>query len=61
MGEPNTCTIREGTGESDEWYADWYKCTGKDCGQMVITESFNWCPVCGRKIKWLTREGKPRQ
>ena len=37
----------------DEWWCDWYKCP--NCKNKNITDSFNYCPMCGSQINWVTK------
>jgi len=38
----------------DEWWCNWYKCP--NCGENNIARCFDYCPNCGRKIKWQEEE-----
>ena len=38
----------------DDYFSAWYKCTNPKCNHNVsIHPDSNYCPNCGKNIKWL--------
>ena len=38
----------------DEWWCNWYKCP--NCEDSCIANHYNFCPICGKRIEWQTKD-----